>query len=143
MQVERIRSSSLVARRSRGGGQVAGGYRDLVVFQEAYRLALELHKETIERFPQHENYELGSQLRRASKSVAINMAEGYGKRTKESVKEFVRFLRVAQGSADEVMVELTFSRDLGYISEANFNRYSEGYDKIGRQLSKLIESLEK
>ncbi len=122
---------------------MAGGYRDLVVFQEAYRLALELHRETIERFPRHENYELGSQLRRASKSIAINIAEGYGKRTKESVREFVRFLRVAQGSADEVMVELAFSRDLGYISEGKYGEYSEGYDKIGRQLNKLIESLEK
>ena len=85
-----------------------------MVYQEAYQLALELHQETINRFPQHENYELGSQLRRASKSIAINIAEGYGKRTKESNKDFIRFLRIAQGSADEVTVELNFCKDLDY-----------------------------
>ena len=115
------------------------GYRDLDVFNNAYELALEIHQITKERFPYHEQIELGSQLRRASKSVALNIAEGYGK-LKLSKKEFVKFLFIAMGSADEVAVELEFCRDLEYVSEFEYVELADKVNKIGRQLRRLIES---
>ena len=115
------------------------GYRDLDVFNNAYDLALELHQITKERFPYHEQMELGNQLRRASKSIALNIAEGYGK-LKLSKKEFVKFLFIAMGSADEVAVELEFCRDLGYVSKSEYELLADRVDKIGRQLRRLIES---
>jgi len=53
-------------------------YTDLVVYQKAYRISLEIHRVSLE-FPRHEQWELASQMRRASKSVCANIAEGYGK----------------------------------------------------------------
>jgi four helix bundle protein len=118
------------------------GYRDLNVFNEAYRVALELHHITKERFPQHEQMELGSQLRRASKSIALNIAEGYGK-SALSKREYIKYLSIAMGSADEVAVELCFSRDLGYLQEEEYKVIADKCDKIGRQLRRLIESQQK
>jgi four helix bundle protein len=115
------------------------GYKDLEVFRGAYQLALDLHKITMEKFPRHEQAELASQLRRASKSIALNIAEGYGK-IKNSKQEFIKFLYIAMGSADEVAVQLEFSKDLGYVSETEYIELADRCDKIGRQLNRLIES---
>lgn len=115
------------------------GYKDLEVYQGAYRLALEIHRQTIEKYPRHEQTELGSQIRRASKSIAFNIAEGYGKQ-KNSKQEFIRYLYMAMGSANEVAVQLEFSKDLGYISEAEYAELIDRCDKIGRQINRLIET---
>lgn len=93
----------------------------------------------MEKFPRHEQMELGAQIRRASKSIAINIAEGYGK-NKNSKSEFIRFLYIAMGSADEVAVQISFSKDLGYVSEAEYAELADRCDKVGRQLRRLIES---
>lgn len=115
------------------------GYTDLKVFRGAYQLALDIHQITMERFPRHEQMELAAQIRRSSKSIAINIAEGYGK-LKNSKNEFIRFLYIAMGSADEVAVEMSFSKDLGYVSEVEYAELADRCDKIGRQIRRLIES---
>ena len=115
------------------------GYRKLEVFNTAYGLSLELHRITRERLPHHEQTELGSQIRRASKSIALNIAEGYGKMNL-SKKEFVKYLFIAMGSADEVAVELEYCRDLGYVSKDEYEILADRVDKIGRQIRRLIES---
>jgi len=102
-------------------------------------LALDIHRITLERFPRHEQTELASQIRRASKSIALNIAEGYGK-AKNSKQEFIKFLYIAMGSAEEVAVQLDFSKDLGYVSEVEYTELADRCDKIGRQLNRLIES---
>jgi four helix bundle protein len=115
------------------------GYKDLEVYQGAYQLALDIHRKTMEKYPRHEQMELGSQIRRASKSIALNIAEGYGKKT-NSKQEFVRYLYIAMGTADEVAVQLEFSKDLGYINETEYVELIDRCDKIGRQLRRLIET---
>jgi four helix bundle protein len=109
------------------------GYRKLEVFNAAYELSLELHRMTRERFPHHEQTELGSQIRRASKSIALNIAEGYGKRSL-SKREFAKYLFIAMGSADELAVELEFCRDLGYVSKEEYEVLADRVNKIGRQI---------
>jgi 23S rRNA-intervening sequence protein len=54
------------------------GFEDLAVFKLAYRLSLEIHRASLS-FPAVEQYALGDQLRRASKSICANLAEGFGK----------------------------------------------------------------
>ena len=75
-------------------------FEDLEVFQRAYRMSLEVHQITL-RLPRIEQHVLGDQLRRASKSICANVAEGYG-RQKSSKAEFRRFLQLAVGSSDEM-----------------------------------------
>jgi four helix bundle protein len=70
-------------------------FEDLDVFQRAYRLSLEIHRTSL-KLPLIEQRALGDQLRRASKSICANVAEGYG-RQKRSKAEFRRFLRMAIG----------------------------------------------
>ena len=85
-------------------------YQDLRVYQEAYRLAILVHKKTL-NFPEIERHELGSQLRRAATSIPANIAEGYGR--KNSAAEFKHFLRNALGSGNEVRVFIDMTKDLG------------------------------
>jgi four helix bundle protein len=77
-------------------------FEDLEVFKRAYRLSIEIHLESL-KFPKIEQRALGDQVRRASKSIPANIAEGFGKQ-RQSAAEFKRFLMVAMGSADEMRV---------------------------------------
>ena len=91
-------------------------FEDLEVFQRASRMSLEIHRESL-KFPPIEQRVLGDQVRRASKSICANVAEGYG-RQKSSKAEFNRFLHMAIGSSDEMRVWVRYALDLGYIDEA-------------------------
>ena len=111
-------------------------FKDLQVYQRSYAVSLDIHRITL-NFPRMEQFELGSQLRRASKSIPMNIAEGYGKR--ESPAEFKRFLQIAIGSCDEVRVQLEYCRDLEYLSEDDYAKYLKEYDEIGKMLHALKE----
>ncbi len=113
-------------------------FEDLEVFRRAYRLSLELHKASL-TFPKHEQFELAQQLRRASKSVCANIAEGFAKQRASSA-EFNRFLMIAVGSADEMRVWCRYCLDLGYISEATWISWREEYQEIARMLQGLRQS---
>ena len=94
-------------------------FEDLEVFQRAYRMSLEIHRQSL-MLPQLEQRVLGDQLRRASKSICANVAEGYG-RQKRSKVEFRRFLQMAIGSSDEMRVWARYALDLGYIVKPSGN----------------------
>ena len=66
-------------------------FEDLEVFQRAYKISLEIHKTSLQ-LPKIEQYGLADQVRRASKSVVVNLAEGYGKR--RSKAEFRRYIQI-------------------------------------------------
>lgn len=74
-------------------------YRQLRVFQKSYALAMEIHKTSL-HFPKIEQYALADQLRRSSKSVCANIAEGFP-RQKSSRLEWKRFLLIAIASGEE------------------------------------------
>ena len=113
-------------------------FEDLEVFQRAYRLSLEIHKESL-GFPTVEQYGFGNQVRRASKSICANIAEGFGKRNR-SVAEFKRFLTMAIGSSDEMRVWLRYCLDLGYIDEDKWRRWRSEYKEIAKMLQGLYRS---
>ena len=88
-------------------------FEKLEVWQESRRLAVDVYRVT-QTFPEHEKFGLVSQLRRASVSVASNLAEGGARK---SGKEQARFSEMAYASLMEVMCQLMISSDLGYITK--------------------------
>ena len=110
-------------------------YHRLEVFKKSYQLALDVHKMTL-RFPKQEQYELAQQLRRSSKSIPANIAEGMGKQT--SGADVRRFIETAMGSCDESRVWLEFARDLEYLSKKEQNQLNERYKEVGRMLRGVI-----
>ena len=114
-------------------------YRRLDVYQKSYQLALEVHKLSL-GFPKLEQYELASQLRRSSKSIPGNIAEGMGKQ--DTAADVRRFIKIALGSCDETRVWLQFSKDLGYFDEKISQDLDLRYQEIGRMLQGLIRRYE-
>ena len=89
-------------------------FEDLEVFQRAYRISLDLHRASLQ-FPKVEQFGgLADQMRRASKSICANVAEGFGKQ-RQSNAEFKRYLLMAIGSADEMQVWVKYCADLEYL----------------------------
>ena len=113
----------------------ANRVEDLEVFRRAYRLSLEVHRASLE-FPRIEQFALADQVRRASKSICANLAEGFG-RQQQSKPEFRRFLMMALGSADEMQVWTMYCRDLGYIGADVAERWQGEYREIARMLQGL------
>ncbi len=110
-------------------------FEDLEVFKRAYAASLEIHRASL-AFPQVEQFGLADQLRRASKSICANIAEGMAK-AKGSQAELRRYLQVAMGSADEMRVWLRYARDLEYISAADWRRWRNEYEAIAKMLNGL------
>jgi four helix bundle protein len=113
-------------------------FEDLEVFRRAYRISLELHRAAVS-FPKEERFGLALQIRRASKSIAANIAEGFGKQ-RLSKAEFNRFLMMAMGSADEMRVWLRYCLDLGYVPEERWAAWRDEYQEIARMLHGLIDA---
>ena len=86
--------------------------------------------------PPEERYELASQMRRASKSIPANVAEGFGRRTSD--KEFKQYMRMAMGSANEMETHLRIAGNLGYVPGSELDGLTDGYNHVGRQLNRLI-----
>ncbi len=117
----------------------AAGIEDLKVFKLKYRLALEVHSTSL-GFPAVEQYGVADQVRRASKSICANIAEGVGKQA-GSPAECRRFLAIALGSADEMRVWLRFCLDLGYIDVAAWQRWRDAYQEVAQMLQGLRRSI--
>ena len=107
------------------------------VWQRGHQFALDVYKQT-KTFPKEELFGMTSQLRRASTSIPINIAEGCGRR---SDAEFAYFLNVAAGSASEVEEELRLSFDLGFLNETATLQLEKEVKEIKAMLGKLIETL--
>ena len=110
-------------------------FEDLMVFQKAYRISLEIHRCSL-TFPKIEQYALGDQVRRASKSICANIAEGFGKQG-HSKAEFRRFLLMALGSAEEMRVWSRYCYDLGYIDQPTWQAWRDAYEEIAKMLNGL------
>ena len=110
-------------------------FEDLDVFRRAYALSLDVHRASL-GFPRIEQFALADQVRRASKSICANLAEGFGKQRQWRV-EFHRFVMMAIGSADEMQVWTLYCRDLGYIDNDVAGRWRGEYQEIARMLQGL------
>ena len=114
---------------------VISSFEDLEVFKKAYDVALRLHKVSL-TFPKIEQYALADQVRRASKSVCANLAEGFAHQRSSSA-EFRRYLMMAIGSCDEMRVWVRFCSDLNYIAVTDAEHFRSDYSIIARMLHKL------
>ncbi len=114
-------------------------FEDRDVFRRAYRVSLDIQRASL-TFPAVEQRALADQIRRASKSICANIAEGYG-RQKGSKAEFRRFLRMAIGSSDEMRVWLRHALDLGYIDEPSWRRWRDEYQTVTRMVQSLADKL--
>ena len=108
---------------------------DLNVYQKAYLISLEIHRVSL-LFPKIEQYSLADQMRRASKSICANLAEGFGKQS-VSKAEFKRYLMIAMGSADEMRVWIKYSEDLGYTPAKQAIAWRAEYQVIAKMLNGL------
>jgi four helix bundle protein len=106
-----------------------------VFFQKAYRISLDVHRRSLD-FPPIEQYALGDQVRRASKGICANLAEGLGRQA-ASKAEFKRFVMMAMGSADEMRIWCRYCLDLGYIDEATWQAWRKEYREIAKMLQVL------
>jgi four helix bundle protein len=111
------------------------GVEDLEVFRRAYELSLEVHKASL-GFPRIEQYALADQLRRATKSICANLAEGFAKQS-YSAAEYRRYLISAIGSSDETQLWLRYAVDLGYVEEVTGREWTFGYVEISKMLRGL------
>lgn len=109
--------------------EAAKTFKDLIVWQRAHQLVLAIYRITA-TFPKHELYGLVSQVRRASVSIAANIAEGFRKR---SPADKARFMNISQGSLEEVRYSLILAEDLKY-SKTN------ALHKQLSEVSKLLEA---
>jgi four helix bundle protein len=114
---------------------IVRSFEDLEVYQRAYKLALELHKSSLE-FPKIEQFALADQIRRASKSICANIAEGFA-RQRSSAPDFHRFIVLALGSSDEMKVWLSFCADLQYLRKDEAERLRQEYSIVARMLHGL------
>ena len=107
---------------------------DLLVYRQAYDLALHTSKLT-RTFPRQEQYELGRQIRRSSRSVAANIVEGWSKRS--SSAEFKRHLVIASGEAAETKFWLDLAADEGIAPRDMCEKLKAEYSKLGMMLHNL------
>ena len=116
------------------------GHRDLKIFQLAYRLAIQIYCESA-RFPREEKYSLTDQVRRASRSVAANIAEGYRKRRYRNM--FIAKMADSDAEAAETQVWLDFANDCGYLDDEKYKQLVAGYEELGRMFGGIIRNPEK
>jgi len=109
-------------------------YSDLLVYKQAYRLALDVSKVT-KVFPRQEQFEMGRQIRNCSRSVAANIVEGWAKRN--SAAEFKRHLMIAIGECAETKFWIDLAADEGFVEAKRAGKLGSEYGKLGFMLHKL------
>ncbi len=114
-------------------------HKRLEVWKLAMEIAEDIYRVT-ETFPSSEKFGLVSHLRKSTVSIPSNIAEGAGRNTK---KEFVNFLHIAQGSLSELDTQLELSRRLGYIDKEEWKMLDDKMNKDDKMLSGLIISQKK
>ncbi len=113
-------------------------YLELKIWQRSRDLVKHVYQLT-ESFPGNQQYGLTSQMQRAAISIPSNIAEGAGR---NSNKEFIRFLDIANGSAFELETQLYLSNDLGYADVNQVENIISELKEIQRMIFKLRSSLD-
>ena len=115
-------------------------YKDLEIYQLSHKLAVKIHKMTIEDLPKYELYEVGSQIRRSSKSIPSNIVEGFGRRKYQ--QDYARFLIIAHASCNETIEHLEILYETGSLKiKEKFDYFYKEYDTLGRKLNRFIQAV--
>ncbi|MEW5842014.1 MAG: four helix bundle protein [Bacteroidota bacterium] len=115
-------------------------YKKLEIWSLARELVNDIHKMTLNNLPKFEMYEVGNQIRRSSKSVKLNIVEGYGRRYYK--QEFIHFLLISLSSNDETIDHLeTLFETKSLLDEKLFNDLHSRLDILGKKLNLFIQSV--
>ena len=119
---------------------MSGSFKDLIVYKKAFSLAMEIFHISKE-FPKEEQYSLTGQIRKSSRSVCTNIAEGYRKRLYEA--HFISKTSDADMENSETQVWLEFALFCEYLSKQIYDDLTDKSEEIGRMLNHMIEHPEK
>ncbi len=119
---------------------MAEGFEGLTAWQKAHELMLFVHREVVPRFPPEEKWDLANQIRRSSKSVGANIAEGHGR---FYYRDNVRFCYNARGSLSETEHHLIDAHDLSYIPQGIYQQGRALASETQRLLNGYISYLKR
>lgn len=114
-------------------------YKDLIVWQKAMDLVVEVYKLSNE-FPKHEIYVLIPQMRKSVISIPSNIAEG---RKRSTRKDYCNFLMISYGSGSELETQIEIAKRLGYAKKSSYNKVDSLLDEVMRMLNAIIGNLKK
>ena len=117
-----------------------GSFKDLIVYQKAFKLAMEIFKVT-KYFPKEETYSLTDQVRRSSRSVTSNIAESWAKRRYE--KAFINKLTDSLGEEYETEGWLDYAHDCKYITKEVHDQLSNEYEEVRKMLIAMVNNPDK
>lgn len=112
-------------------------YKELMVWQKSIMLA-EITYKLLKELPPEEKYALADQMRRAVISIPSNIAEGHGRGNN---KEFIYFLKIANGSKTELETQLILCEKLGYLSKEQIAPSLKLLNEIGKMIYSLIRNV--
>jgi four helix bundle protein len=112
-------------------------YRDLVVWQEAMDIAVDVYSLT-RSFPREESFGMTAQMRRCAASIPANIAEGFGRAQRRS---FVQFLRIAQGSLKELETHAILCGRVGLLAADDVADLEKRFSRLGKRMVTFIRSL--
>jgi four helix bundle protein len=115
------------------------GYKDLIAWQKGMDLVVEVYRVS-KHFPPDERFGLTAQVRKAAVSIPSNVAEGYGR---PSRADYIHFLDISRGSANEVETQLLLAVRLGFVTAEMARRALEMTNEEQRILNGLVEAVEK
>lgn len=110
-------------------------FESLDVWRRSSRLSVQLYK----NLSACRDYGFRDQITRAALSVPSNIAEGY---ERGSTKDYLRFLRIAKGSAGELRTQLYIGREAGFVSEALAQDWLAAITEISKMLQGMVRTLE-
>ncbi|MEW6701925.1 MAG: four helix bundle protein [Bacteroidota bacterium] len=115
-------------------------YKNLEIWKLARDVVNEIHQMSLDELPKFEMYEVGSQIRRSSKSVKSNIVEGYGRRYYK--QEFIHHLIISLASNDETIDHLeTLYETESLTKEMIYNSLHDKLELLGKKLNSFIKSV--
>ena len=111
-------------------------FRDLTTWKEAHRFALQIYQVT-KQFPKEELFGLTNQMTRAAVSLTSNIAEGFSRR---SGKDKGHFYTISAGSLTELQSQYTLAKDLGFLTDKEYDDLESQLLNVHRLLNALITS---
>lgn len=118
---------------------VVKGYRDLLVWQRAMDLVVEVYRLS-DTLPRDEKYGLVQQMRQAAVSVPSNVAEGHGR---DHLGDYLHHLSIANGSLMEVETQVMIAGRMAYLSKETEDRALAQAAEVGRMLAGLVRALKR
>ena len=120
-------------------GSMIRDVTEMKVYQKSFQISLDVHRQSL-TFPKIEQYSLADQIRRASKSICANLAEGFAQQY-VSKPQFKRFVMMAIGSSSEMKVWISYCKELGYIEEGTAKIWYEEFSSIENMLKALAKKV--